>query len=415
MMFSHNGDLSPVLEVEIPEENLIENEDAPSLVSQIFQQAEQELSEPEEDSVKETESLPNVNAAFEAWQDANESDKSDLLETVLASVTKYVRGIALQLGAHNNADDIAQQATIKVWKNLSDFDGKHFSTWVYKIAKNTLLDTARHDQREEKKLKKAHDTDQGGRQIRTGPSGYGPDGNENDEEVILPDWTVQANAKGLNIQIDFEKVFSKLTKRDQKIVEMYCSGCEPIEIGEKFGRDAKWASNQLVRLKDLLKNDLCINGVTFHSCRLPVLGTTEVQAGQFYVEYNGLYRRLSMCRCRKTLTEHEAYELVGHGEAHPLYKVENGETVVCPREIWAPQAVRVPRCGLNNSRSHLEKAYGIGNGGNHQIAQDIEIGHEITIRERQKLIRYIPALDYDRQEREDYGRVVFTTFKEQGN
>jgi RNA polymerase sigma-70 factor, ECF subfamily len=39
------------------------------------------------------------------------------------------------------AEDVAQEAMLKIWKNLKKFDGNYkFKTWAYTITKNTALD-----------------------------------------------------------------------------------------------------------------------------------------------------------------------------------------------------------------------------------------------------------------------------------
>ena len=61
-----------------------------------------------------------------------------LFARYLRSIYNLAYGYARYLG---EADDIAQQVFIKVWKNLKKFDqAKRFRPWIFKIAKNTALD-----------------------------------------------------------------------------------------------------------------------------------------------------------------------------------------------------------------------------------------------------------------------------------
>jgi len=47
-------------------------------------------------------------------------------------------------GSPSDAEEIAQDAFVKMWKNLGRFDhSKKFSTWLFQIAKNTALDYMR--------------------------------------------------------------------------------------------------------------------------------------------------------------------------------------------------------------------------------------------------------------------------------
>ncbi len=51
-------------------------------------------------------------------------------------------------GGTRDADDAAQEAMIRVVRNIDHFDGRStFSTWVYRIATNTALDELRKRQR----------------------------------------------------------------------------------------------------------------------------------------------------------------------------------------------------------------------------------------------------------------------------
>jgi RNA polymerase sigma-70 factor, ECF subfamily len=68
----------------------------------------------------------------------NEGGFSILLERHLPMVYKFVYRYA---GNADDANDIAQETFIKVWKHLKRFDAqKNFKTWVLTIAKNTALD-----------------------------------------------------------------------------------------------------------------------------------------------------------------------------------------------------------------------------------------------------------------------------------
>lgn len=45
------------------------------------------------------------------------------------------------LGNVSDAEDVAQEVFVKMWRNLKKFDGqKKFKTWIFTIAKNTCLD-----------------------------------------------------------------------------------------------------------------------------------------------------------------------------------------------------------------------------------------------------------------------------------
>jgi RNA polymerase sigma-70 factor (ECF subfamily) len=66
-------------------------------------------------------------------------------------VERYWIGLVIHcerlLGDRAGAEDVAQKSFIKAYNQLAQFDTKraHFSTWLYRIARNTALDTIRSD------------------------------------------------------------------------------------------------------------------------------------------------------------------------------------------------------------------------------------------------------------------------------
>lgn len=67
------------------------------------------------------------------------------LEVLIRRYLKPVYGFAYRyVGNIQEAEDIAQNVFVKVWKNLKKFDGqKSFKAWIFTIAKNTSLDFLR--------------------------------------------------------------------------------------------------------------------------------------------------------------------------------------------------------------------------------------------------------------------------------
>jgi len=56
------------------------------------------------------------------------------LKPIYSFVCRYI-------GGGQDAEDVTQEAFVKVWKNLKNFDQqKSFKTWIFSIAKNTALD-----------------------------------------------------------------------------------------------------------------------------------------------------------------------------------------------------------------------------------------------------------------------------------
>jgi RNA polymerase sigma-70 factor (ECF subfamily) len=67
------------------------------------------------------------------------------METLLARHYERVRAVCRRIaGASRDADDAAQEAMIRIVRNLDRFDGRSsFGTWAYRIATNTALDELR--------------------------------------------------------------------------------------------------------------------------------------------------------------------------------------------------------------------------------------------------------------------------------
>lgn len=64
------------------------------------------------------------------------------LEILIKHYLKFIHNFAYRYtGNSQDAEDIAQEVFIKVWKNLKKFDkNKKFKTWIFSIAKNACID-----------------------------------------------------------------------------------------------------------------------------------------------------------------------------------------------------------------------------------------------------------------------------------
>ena len=75
---------------------------------------------------------------------AGSADKNaacELLEIYYADIYSYLRRLC---GSAADAEDLTQQTFLKVWSSLDGFAGRSkFSTWLYKIAHNTYIDSRR--------------------------------------------------------------------------------------------------------------------------------------------------------------------------------------------------------------------------------------------------------------------------------
>jgi len=75
---------------------------------------------------------------------AKKADKSaacELLKIYYSDVFAYLRRLC---GNNHDAEDLTQQAFLKVWSSLDSFAGRSkFSTWLYRVAHNTYIDFQR--------------------------------------------------------------------------------------------------------------------------------------------------------------------------------------------------------------------------------------------------------------------------------
>lgn len=99
----------------------------------------------------EDEAPPDEN--IEALVERARSGDDDAFSELVRHYEKFVYNTAckaLSAGGRSidGADDIAQSAFIKAWRNLGSFRGEcSFSTWIYRITVNTARDMLRYESR----------------------------------------------------------------------------------------------------------------------------------------------------------------------------------------------------------------------------------------------------------------------------
>jgi RNA polymerase sigma-70 factor, ECF subfamily len=89
--------------------------------------------------------MPEHVADDAALLDAAKSGDLDAFEALVRAHTGAVYAHALRFfGDPTVAEDVAQEVWIKVYRSLATFDQRaRFTTWLYRVARNTCLDTVR--------------------------------------------------------------------------------------------------------------------------------------------------------------------------------------------------------------------------------------------------------------------------------
>jgi RNA polymerase sigma factor (sigma-70 family) len=210
-------------------------------------------------------------------------DPSDLnLKMLLVEVERYARHVASLEGGKlkrwlNQSPtyqypmtDTSTTTMIKVWRHLDTFNGQSkFSSWVYSIARNNVKDIVKgvikrgerdllggkdyqgsyHGSRAAaaKSEDGSYETG-GGAKTRLGPPPP--------SIPSPPVSSLQPKDRGVDdaTLLRLSEVAAALSGRDEKILRLFLDGYTPIEIGKKMGgRNPKWASNQLDRIKKALR------------------------------------------------------------------------------------------------------------------------------------------------------------------
>ena len=80
---------------------------------------------------------------------ASKAGDLDAFETLVRTHTPAIYAHAVRFfGDTNAAEDVVQEVWIKVYRSLGSFDGRaRFSTWLYRVTRNTCLDLVRDGKR----------------------------------------------------------------------------------------------------------------------------------------------------------------------------------------------------------------------------------------------------------------------------
>ncbi len=80
-------------------------------------------------------------------------------EEIVRRHERRVYAVAFRiLRRHDAADDVAQEAFVRAWRNLADFDlGRPFAPWICRIAANLAVNEVRSPRAREEGLPQGHD------------------------------------------------------------------------------------------------------------------------------------------------------------------------------------------------------------------------------------------------------------------
>lgn len=179
---------------------------------------------------------------IEKVKNGNEAAFSLLMEKY-ASQVYHVSYAVLQ--NHEDAEDASQETFLKVWKTISFFRGEsRFSTWLFRVAKNTALDYAAYRNRREAFSLFDTDAETGEETEREIPdTGLYP---IPEEEVIRAE-TVFGIREAMNLLSTEHRMILTLREFD---------GLSYQEIGERLGLDIGTVKSRISRAKNNLKKIL---------------------------------------------------------------------------------------------------------------------------------------------------------------
>jgi len=182
-----------------------------------------------------------VNVADEILIDEIKNGNLDAFEQLVARYETKVYTIAYRyMGNYNDANDLAQEALIKVYRSIHGFRGESsFLTWLYRVVTNVCKDELRRRARE-----KTVSMDE---MIEHGNSPSSGQGNSSlDDFVLRREW-----------QEEVQRVLNSLTEEHRTIVVMRdIQGYSYEEIAHFLECSLGTVKSRLNRARNVLKDRL---------------------------------------------------------------------------------------------------------------------------------------------------------------
>lgn len=175
-------------------------------------------------------------------QQALQGDESAFAELIQRYQGKLAAYVTQIVGVPEEARDIAQEAFIRVWRNLDQYDPRYrFSTWLFRIAHNLGIDHLR--RRRQRMVSLDSGLDDAGDGLRLDPADCrrGPLGDLENREL--------SNAL-------FREIDSLQESYRELVVLRHISGFSYNEIAELKGLPLGTVKNKLFRAHSVLREAL---------------------------------------------------------------------------------------------------------------------------------------------------------------
>ena len=178
-----------------------------------------------------------IDLTIRAAQRGDEAAFAALYDLHAQRVYALCLGLA---GDRNAAADLVQDVFVRVWENLNSFRGDcAFSTWLHRVALNTVLESQRSGRRRLLRVAIASDLQQDGEGTRDG----------------LPDTPATLHDAGL--AMDLENAILRLPAGARAVFVLHdVEGYQHAEIGEKLTIAEGTSKAHLFRARRLLREML---------------------------------------------------------------------------------------------------------------------------------------------------------------